>query len=105
MKRIEELQKLGQSILDLLEQLDDTNFNDHISKINSKITEYHTIKGTSEVSQETVIADMTKLINRSFDNIIRVKELECQNILVEIDRINTQNKINNYRKVPWTLNP
>lgn len=105
MNNLDSFYKLVDSIVSLLEQVDDTNFNDHITLINAKIKEYHTLKATFDQSQQDVISNVTKLINRTFDSIIRNRELECQNILVELDKISTQNKINNYRKIPsWILN-
>jgi hypothetical protein len=103
--QIDELKTSLNNIQNEILSLDDDNFHIRALNINNRVKFFKNYKekvrketdeGTFRLI-ETELLQITKLINISFDNIIKRITNESKEILVEIRKTEKMKKINNYR--------
>ncbi|HVO75254.1 MAG TPA: hypothetical protein VMT35_14585 [Ignavibacteriaceae bacterium] len=103
-EKINQIKNLLLEILSYFENINDENFKMNLdnSLKNMEIIdllkkELRSVYGPEQLKDnETMLIELTKLIQKKFDNIVRLKKEEAENISNNLKQIQNQKKITNY---------
>jgi len=102
---IEKIKSNLSLIIDKLEGLDDSNFEDNISAVKSYISETKREKSALNINPELKISEindslkvLTKKIGKRLDNIIEIKENNSKALSIELNNLSNQKKLVLYKR-------
>lgn len=103
-ERINEIKKLLLEIIYYFDNIDETNFKKYLDKALKNMVlvdlvkkELRSIYGAEQLkNNEMELSVLSKLIQERFDNIVRLKKEEAENISDNLKQIQNQKKIANY---------
>ena len=103
---IEEIKTLFFQVLDILDNLNDSNFDNRMKTVKANMDEVNLIKEKlqrqypkDELSKyEESLFKLAKQIQEKFDNIIKLKILEKDRIALELEQLKNKKKLQNYRR-------
>jgi hypothetical protein len=103
-KRINEIKNLLLEIIYYFDNIDEANFKKYLDKALKNMVlvdlvkkELRSIYGAEQLkNNEMELSELSKLIQERFDNIVRLKKEEAENISDNLKQIQNQKKIANY---------
>jgi hypothetical protein len=103
-KKINEIRKLLLGIINYFDSINDVNFKKNLDNALKNMVlvdllkkELRSIYGAEQLKNNTMeLSELSKLIQEKFDNIVRLKKEEAENISNNLKQIQNQKKIANY---------